>query len=134
MIAEPGPCSRPALARRLDLDRGGSEKVITLTSAAVDAVKKAMAEESLPEGASLRIEVHSGGCSGMSYRMTFEEGVRSDDRAIEADGLRVLIDPKSEIYLAGAELDYSGGLSGRGFVFRNPNAAKSCGCGKSFAA
>ena len=108
--------------------------MLTLTPAAVAAVKRTIDEEKLPAGACLRVSVKGGGCSGLTYDLSFEEQASEEDRAIEQGGVTVLIDAHSELYLAGTELDYTSGLNGHGFVFRNPNATGSCGCGKSFAA
>jgi iron-sulfur cluster assembly protein len=83
----------------------------------------------------LRVGVRGGGCSGMSYTMDFEQlaNVRSDDEVYDYDGFQVVCDPKSLLYVYGMMLDYSNALIGGGFQFTNPNAAQSCGCGKSFS-
>ena len=83
----------------------------------------------------LRVGVRGGGCSGMSYTMDFEQmvNVRSDDEVYDYDGFKVVCDPKSLLYVYGMMLDYSNALIGGGFQFTNPNAAQSCGCGKSFS-
>jgi iron-sulfur cluster assembly protein len=83
----------------------------------------------------LRVGVRGGGCSGMSYTMDFEQlgNVRSDDEVYDYDGFKVVCDPKSLLYIYGMMLDYSNALIGGGFQFTNPNAAQSCGCGKSFS-
>ena len=106
---------------------------IEITDAAVAAVKEARAAEKFAEEVCLRVAVKGGGCSGFSYVLGFEEEQRPDDRVIERDGVRVLLDPKSESLLAGTVLDYTSGLNGKGFVFTNPNARSTCGCGSSFA-
>ena len=80
----------------------------------------------------LRLGVMGGGCSGLSYEMEFCEA-RPDDSVIEFDGFSVLLDPKSTIYLKGITLDFEDGLKGKGFVFKNPNATNTCGCGESFS-
>ncbi len=80
----------------------------------------------------LRVEVKKGGCSGLSYKMDFDNEVRSGDKVFEAFNEKVVVDSQSFLYLIGMELDYQGGLNGKGFVFNNPNAAKNCGCGASF--
>lgn len=105
---------------------------IELTDAAVAAVKQAMEEEKAPAETYLRVGVRAGGCSGYSYVLAFEEKAQEDDQVIEKDGVRILIDPKSEAILGGTTLDYSSGLNGQGFVFQNPNATGGCGCGSSF--
>ena len=105
---------------------------IELTDAAVTAVKQAIVEEKAPAETYLRVGVRAGGCSGYSYVLAFEEAAQEDDRVIEKDGVKILIDPKSATILAGTTLDYSSGLNGQGFVFTNPNATGGCGCGSSF--
>lgn len=84
----------------------------------------------------LRISVVGGGCSGMSYKMAFEEKAADGDSVIsyDSEGVRVLVDPKSALFLRGIEVDYQDGLNGAGFTYNNPNAKKSCGCGTSFSA
>ena len=74
-----------------------------------------------------------GGCSGLSYKLDFAKEPMPTDKIFEQDGVKVFIDPKSFLYVRGLSLDYQGGLNGTGFSFQNPNAAKSCGCGTSFA-
>ncbi len=85
-------------------------------------------------GYGLKVGVKGGGCSGLQYELTFEESPLKDEKIFESNGLRIFVDLKSYLYLRGLTLDYSGGLNGKGFVFKNPNAVKTCGCGTSFAA
>ena len=80
----------------------------------------------------LRVKIIPGGCSGMSYKLDFDTTVGSDDKIFEQFGTRVVIDKKSFLYVVGMTLDFEGGLNGKGFVFSNPNASKTCGCGSSF--
>ncbi len=82
----------------------------------------------------LRVAVQGGGCSGLTYKLSFDTVERPGDKVYTQHGIKLLVDGKSLIYLVGTELDYSGGLNGKGFVFSNPNATKTCGCGTSFAA
>lgn len=105
--------------------------MIHLTERAVAAVR-ALAGERAEPGQHLRVFIKSGGCSGLEYGMGFAEA-EADDRVIEQDGLKVLVDPKSLERLKGCEIDFDDGLSGKGFEIRNPNAESTCGCGKSFA-
>lgn len=105
--------------------------MITLTPSAVREVKRLREKEGKP-GHALRLLVRGGGCSGLSYDLEFEASPKETDRAFDFDGLTVVVDPKSRVYLDGMTLDFSGGLNGRGFLFKNPNAAQSCSCGKSF--
>lgn len=81
----------------------------------------------------VRVGVKSGGCSGLSYELKFDKLRREEDRLIEDNGVKIVVDKKSVLYLAGTILDYSGGLNGKGFVFNNPNAQRTCGCGESFS-
>ncbi|CAM6085183.1 unnamed protein product [Calypogeia fissa] len=106
---------------------------ITLTEKATVHLRKLRKEN---DALCLRIGVRQGGCSGMSYVMDFEDQskFRDDDSIIEADGIKLVCDPKSLLFLFGMQLDYSDALIGGGFSFNNPNASSSCGCGKSFAA
>jgi iron-sulfur cluster assembly protein len=80
----------------------------------------------------LRVRVAQGGCSGMSYKLDFEAEVGPSDKVFEQHGAKIVIDSESYLYLAGTELDYEGGLNGKGFTFSNPNASRTCGCGSSF--
>ena len=86
-----------------------------------------------PSEAFIRVGVKGGGCSGLSYELTFDTDLKQEDKVFENNGIRVVVDKKSFLYLIGTELDYSGGLNGKGFVFINPNASRTCGCGESFA-
>ena len=80
----------------------------------------------------LRVEVKKGGCSGLSYKMDFDNQPRTGDKTFEQHGQKIVVDTQSFMYLLGMELDFQGGLNGKGFVFNNPNATKNCGCGASF--
>ncbi len=80
----------------------------------------------------LRVNVVTGGCSGMSYKLDFSKEITADDKVVESQGVKLAIDKKSYLYLVGMNLDYQGGLNGQGFVFNNPNATRTCGCGSSF--
>lgn len=105
---------------------------ITVTDKAASEVASIRTENSIPENYLLRIGVKGGGCSGLSYSLGFDGDVRENDEILEINGVKLVIDAKSLFYLGGTELDYSDGLSGRGFVFNNPNAVRTCGCGSSF--
>ena len=105
--------------------------MITVTSTAADKLEKIMTEKELVDHA-LRVFVSGGGCSGLSYGMTFAEAPEADDQVFEANGLKVVVDPGSLNYLNGAEIDYIDSLMGGGFRIENPNAVQSCGCGSSF--
>jgi iron-sulfur cluster assembly protein len=105
---------------------------VDLTPKAVDQVRKIMAENNIPAHHGLRLSVKGGGCSGLSYVLGFDEKAGEKDFVRECSGVKVFIDPKSLFYLSGTVLDFSDGLNGKGFVFNNPQAAKTCGCGSSF--
>ena len=108
--------------------------MITLTDQAVSEIKRIKSSDPTQAQAHLRVQVVGGGCSGMSYKLEFESTPVTDfDRTFERDGVMLAIDKKSFIYLTGTELDFSGGLNGKGFVFNNPNAKRTCGCGSSFS-
>ena len=108
---------------------------IQVTDKASKAVRRiAVKEGRETEDFGLRVGVKGGGCSGLLYVLSIQENTPLDtDRVVDDNGLHIFIDKRSYIYLAGTELDFSDGLNGKGFVFQNPNATKSCGCGNSFA-
>lgn len=107
---------------------------ITITDKALAEIKKIMEDNNLDkEQYFLRIGVKGGGCSGFTYSLAFDNKSREDDKIVYSNDFRIVIDPKSLFYLHGTVLDFSDGLMGRGFVFNNPNATKTCGCGSSFA-
>jgi len=81
----------------------------------------------------VRVGVKSGGCSGLSYDLQFDKQQQDDDKVFEDNGVKIIVDKKSFLYLIGTTLEYSGGLNGTGFVFNNPNANRTCGCGESFS-
>jgi iron-sulfur cluster assembly protein len=81
----------------------------------------------------VRVGVKSGGCSGLSYDLKFDKEQQEGDKVFEDNGIKIIIDKKSFLYLVGTTLEYSGGLNGTGFVFNNPNANRTCGCGESFS-
>ena len=81
----------------------------------------------------VRVGVKSGGCSGLSYDLDFDKSTKEDDKIFEDNGVKIVVDKKSFLYLVGTTLDFSGGLNGKGFVFVNPNADRTCGCGESFS-
>jgi iron-sulfur cluster assembly protein len=107
--------------------------MITLTENAAKEVKRLMEAQNLSD-ANLRMGVKGGGCSGMSYTLNFESETRDQDQVFEVHGVKVIVDPKSLLYLDETMLDFVNGLEGTGFKFVNPNATKSCGCGSSFSA
>lgn len=106
--------------------------MITVSETAKNKVLNLMQEEGIQNGF-VRVGVESGGCSGLSYKMTFDNELKPEDKVFEDKGVKLVIDKKSMLYVVGTELDYSGGLNGKGFTFNNPNATRTCGCGESFA-
>ncbi len=107
--------------------------VITLTDAAVTEVKRLINVQGIEEGG-LRLGVKGGGCSGLSYTINFDDKIGQYDQVYDINGVKVIIDAKSAIYLQGTQLDYQKDLMGGNFKFLNPNANKTCGCGESFSA
>jgi iron-sulfur cluster assembly protein len=105
---------------------------ITLTPKAAEQVAAIRKENNIPESHGLRVGVKGGGCSGLSYVLGFDAESKPGDKVFELLGITIYIDPKSLFYLSGTQLDYQDGLNGKGFVFNNPQATKTCGCGSSF--
>ncbi|HYB03017.1 MAG TPA: iron-sulfur cluster insertion protein ErpA [Nitrososphaerales archaeon] len=111
---------------------GTSEQLI-LTDSAVERISALLAKEGKPE-AGLRLYISGGGCAGMSYGMSIDDSVSSDDAVVKTKGVKVIVDKLSLIYLRGSKIDYVENLQTSGFQIENPNAASSCGCGLSFKA
>jgi len=109
-----------------------SNSSISITENAAKQVFQIMEENKIPKEHSLRVSVKGGGCSGFTYQLGFDNDQKEGDTTVELDKIKVVVDGKSLFYLMGTELDYSSGLNGKGFIFSNPNATKSCGCGDSF--
>lgn len=107
--------------------------IIKLTPSAMAQLKRIMQEQNVPEGYGLRVGVKGGGCSGFSYILGFDER-KEKDQVYDVDGLPVFIERSHGMYLLGMEIDWHEGLNNRGFVFNNPNASDTCGCGSSFSA
>ncbi len=105
---------------------------ISISKNAADHVGDFMRSQGLEAGV-LRVAVKGGGCSGLTYVLDIQEASEETDKVVEQHGVTLAVDRKSYVFLAGTELDYSGGLNGKGFVFSNPNAKKACGCGTSFS-
>lgn len=110
-----------------------SNAPVTLTASAINELKRLLIAEQVPESNGLRVGVKGGGCSGMTYILGFDKKEDADEEFM-IDGLRVFMNPSHQIYLFGMQVDYQDGLNARGFVFENPNATKTCGCGTSFSA
>ena len=107
--------------------------MITVNESARDEVLKLLNAEGQPEGSFVRVGVKGGGCSGLMYEMTFDHEMQDGDQTFEDKGVKIVVDRKSYLYLVGTELQFSGGLNGKGFQFHNPNANRTCGCGESFS-
>src|SRR5215468_3673715 len=112
--------------------RTGDERLIKLTANAAQKVTSLLTRQGRPTGV-LRVAVVGGGCSGLQYKMDLQDGPANRDILVESAGVRVVVDPKSALYVTGSELDYLESLDG-GFKVKNPNAATSCSCGESFSA
>ncbi len=106
--------------------------MITITDRAETEIRRIIEEQKLPEDTVLRVGVKGGGCSGFSYSLGFDDKVADTDQVAEHNGIRVVCDPKSFLYLNDTTVDFEDSLMGRGFKFNNPNASKTCGCGESF--
>ena len=107
--------------------------MIKVNDSAKNQVTKLMSEDKSPDGSFVRVGVEGGGCSGLMYKLEFDHEMKEGDQVFEDNGVKVVVDKKSFLYLVGTELDYSGGLNGKGFNFINPNASRTCGCGESFS-
>jgi|TARA_B110000285_G_C15128365_1_gene621820 iron-sulfur cluster assembly protein len=107
--------------------------MITVSKSAKDEVLRLMQNGEVSTDKFIRVGVKGGGCSGLSYDMDFDSNLTEQDKIFEDQGVKVVVDKKSFLYLVGTELDFSGGLNGNGFTFKNPNASRTCGCGESFS-
>jgi iron-sulfur cluster assembly protein len=106
--------------------------MITVTENAKMHAINLIKQENRPEGTFIRVGVDGGGCSGLTYKLEFDHLIKDGDQQFEDKGVKIVVDRKSFLYLVGTELEYTGGLNGKGFVFNNPNASRTCGCGESF--
>lgn len=122
------------MADTTTLNQPKVEEKIIITPKAAEEIKSIKAKNNVPDSYGLRVGVKGGGCSGFSYVLAFDAEPRQGDKTFNLEGFTVFIDPKSLFYLSGTELDFQEGLNGKGFVFNNPQATKTCGCGNSFAA
>lgn len=113
--------------------RTGDERLIKLTESAARKVSGLLQKQGRPQGV-LRVAVVGGGCSGLQYKMDLQDAPQNRDILVESAGVRVVVDPKSALYVTGSELDYVDALQEGGFKVKNPNAATSCSCGESFSA
>ena len=124
----------PVLVYICELFRLSPIKMIKVSDTAKQKVTALMSEEGYNVSEDyVRVGVKSGGCSGLSYELRFDNQITDTDKVFEDNEVRILVDKKSFLYLVGTILEYSGGLNGKGFVFNNPNAQRTCGCGESFS-
>jgi iron-sulfur cluster assembly protein len=107
--------------------------MVTVTDKAKEKVAELVENSGLDNTYFLRVSVQGGGCSGLSYKLDFDNEEKPGDQFFEDKGVKMALDMKSFLYLAGTELDFSDGLNGKGFNFHNPNASRTCGCGESFS-
>lgn len=122
----PKPAATPAF-------RVGDERLVKVTASAAQKVSSLLTKQGRPQGV-LRVAVVGGGCSGLQYKMDLQDAPANRDILVESSGIRVVVDPKSALYVTGSELDYVDALQDGGFKVKNPNAATSCSCGESFSA
>ena len=113
--------------------RVGDERLIKVTPDAAEKVRALLHKQGRPTGV-LRVAVIGGGCSGLQYKMDLQDGPANRDILVESAGIKVVVDPKSALYVTGSELDFIDALQGGGFKVKNPNAATTCSCGESFSA
>ena len=113
--------------------RVGDERLIKVSVAAAQKVSSLLQRQNRPQGV-LRVAVVGGGCSGLQYKMDLQDAPAARDILVESSGIKVVVDPKSALYVTGSELDYVDALQEGGFKVKNPNAATSCSCGESFSA
>ena len=107
--------------------------MIKITKKAVNKLQELKVSEKHDSNYNLRVLVKGGGCSGLMYDLKFDDKISNSDKIFEDEGLKIIVDKKSLFYLIDTELDFSDGLNGKGFEFKNPNASRTCGCGESFA-
>lgn len=107
--------------------------MLFVADSAKSKITELKTQESMTDDYFIRVSVISGGCSGLSYKMDFDNESQPNDQIFEDNGVKVVTDLKSFLYLCNTTLEFSGGLNGKGFYFNNPNAARECGCGESFA-
>ncbi len=128
-----GAANRVAAAAAQPSFRVGDERLIKLTGTAGHKVSSLLTKQGRPAGV-LRVAVVGGGCSGLQYKMDLQDQPQNRDILVESSGVKVVVDPKSALYVTGSELDYVDALTDGGFKVKNPNAATSCSCGESFSA
>ncbi len=116
----------------MPITQNGTELVVSISEKAAEKIRYFAAKDGMNESVGVRVAVKGGGCSGLTYDLSITDKELETDRIVQQHGVKVMVDKKSYIYLVGTELEFSDGLNGKGFVFTNPNAKKTCGCGTSF--
>ena len=114
------------------ITQNGVDLVVSISEKAAEKIKYFAAKDGMTENVGVRVAVKGGGCSGLTYDLDITDKELESDKIVEQHGVKVMVDKKSYIYLVGTELEFSDGLNGKGFIFSNPNATKTCGCGTSF--
>ena len=107
--------------------------MITVSASAKEYINNLLAQEKTDGNSFVRVGVKGGGCSGLEYKLSFDNETKAGDEIFEDKGIKIVVDMKSLLYLYGTELDYSGGLNGKGLTFNSPNATRRCSCGESFS-
>ncbi len=107
--------------------------MVTVSNIAKEKIVELRSKEGKSENDGIRVAVEGGGCSGLMYNLAFDAEQQPTDHIFEDNGVKIFVDKKSLLYLMGTELDFSDGLNGKGFHFKNPNATRTCGCGESFS-
>jgi len=107
--------------------------MLFVADSAKEKIESLLEAQSLSDDYFIRVSVVSGGCSGLTYKMDFDNEIKANDQVFEDNGMKVICDTKSVLYLFNTTLEFTGGLEGKGFYFNNPNASRECGCGESFA-
>lgn len=114
------------------ITQDGVELVVQISEKAAEKIKYFATKDGITENLGVRVAVKGGGCSGLTYHLEITDKELPTDKVVEQHGVKVMVDKKSYIFLVGTTLEFSDGLNGKGFVFHNPNAKKTCGCGTSF--
>jgi len=117
----------------MPITQDGVELGVTVSETAAKKIKYFAEKDGISGSVGIRVAVKGGGCSGLTYDLTITGDELPSDKIVEQHGIKVMVDKKSYIYLVGTELEFSDGLNGKGFMFVNPNAKKTCGCGTSFS-
>ena len=115
------------------ITQDGKELTVAISEKAAEKIKYFAQKDGITDNVGIRVAVKGGGCSGLTYDLVITDEELESDKVVMQHGVKVMVDKKSYIYLVGTELEFSDGLNGKGFIFQNPNATKTCGCGTSFS-